>query len=263
MGTFDWNTDGDIIYFEPDSQFTPMTNYNVTISQFATSFWDVPLADNIEFNFVTKARDNLSFISSYPQDGDNNIALDVTIELQFDGPLNAATLNGNILFLDADSNEVNLSVDPTGYPNGIIRFNSADPLMENHTYSVLLKEGISTIDNYTYGLNKAISFTTESPTSVNEINIPEDYSLLDAYPNPFNPTTTIIYSVPKTGFVNLVIYDILGNEISKLVDEVKSAGEYKVEFNSASVQGELSSGIYIYRLSTEEFTASNKLILMK
>jgi N-acetylmuramoyl-L-alanine amidase-like protein/Big-like domain-containing protein/type IX secretion system substrate protein len=263
LGTFVWNSEGNIIYFEPDSQFAPITNYNVTISQFATSFWDVPLAEIIEFNFVTKARDNLSLISSYPQDGNNNITLDVTIELQFDGPLDAATLNGNVLFLDADSNEVNLSVDPTGYPNGIIRFSSAEPLMENQTYSVHLKEGISSIDNYTYGLNKTISFTTESVTSVNENSIPEDYNLLDAYPNPFNPSTTIIYSIPKTGFVSLVVYDILGNEISKLVDEVKSAGEYKVEFNSASVQGELSSGIYIYRLSSAEFTASKKLILMK
>jgi hypothetical protein len=280
-GTFYWNTDGDIIYFEPDSQFAPMTNYNVTISQTAKSLWDVLLAENIEFNFVTKVRDNLSLISSYPQDGDNNIEIDATIELQFDGYLDATTLNGNILFLDADSNGVDLSVDPTGYPNGIIKFSSAEPLLENQTYSVHLKEGIATIDNYTYGLNKTISFTTESTTSVNEINIPEDYRLLNAYPNPFNPTTTIRFTIPvfthpsipsregkersdRGVLVTLKVYDILGNEITTLVNEPKSPGTYEVEFNSLSGEvGNLSSGIYIYRLSTGKFTASKKLVLMK
>ncbi|HEY6435169.1 MAG TPA: T9SS type A sorting domain-containing protein, partial [Ignavibacteriaceae bacterium] len=79
------------------------------------------------------------------------------------------------------------------------------------------------------------------------------------YPNPFNPTTTISFSIPSSTFTSLKIYDILGNELATLVNEVKPAGNYKVNFNAAS----LSSGTYFYRLSTEKFTQAKKMILLR
>ncbi len=92
-----------------------------------------------------------------------------------------------------------------------------------------------------------------------EITTPTEFSLEQNYPNPFNPTTTIAFSLPKTGFTSLKVYDILGNEVTTLVNEVKDAGVYKVQFNASN----LSSGVYIYQLQTGEYTATKKIQMIK
>jgi hypothetical protein len=82
---------------------------------------------------------------------------------------------------------------------------------------------------------------------------------IDNYPNPFNPTAVISYQLVNSGYVSIKIYDIIGNEIAVLVDEVKSKGKHQIYFNA----GELSSGIYIYRIVTAGYTESKKMILSK
>jgi endonuclease/exonuclease/phosphatase family metal-dependent hydrolase len=84
------------------------------------------------------------------------------------------------------------------------------------------------------------------------------------YPNPFNPTTKISFTIPVTtsgesNFVKLAIYDVLGREVTSLVDEAKTPGNYEVEFNA----DKLPSGIYIYRLTTAGYSLSNKMTLIK
>ena len=79
------------------------------------------------------------------------------------------------------------------------------------------------------------------------------------YPNPFNPSTTISYSIPADGYVTLKVYDILGNEVASLVDERKQSGIFDVYFNASA----LSSGVYYYTLKAGEFTSTKKLVLMK
>jgi creatinine amidohydrolase/Fe(II)-dependent formamide hydrolase-like protein len=88
-----------------------------------------------------------------------------------------------------------------------------------------------------------------------------EFSLLQNYPNPFNPKTVISYQLPAFSNVVLKVYNILGNEITTLVDELKSPGIYEVEFN-ADKYG-LSSGVYFYRLEYGNFSAIRKLILQK
>lgn len=114
---------------------------------------------------------------------------------------------------------------------------------------------------------------TDNPIVVRKLGYPSDplsaydqntnpgsYRLEQNYPNPFNPSTNIRYAVSDLGFVSLKIYDILGNEISTLVNEVKEAGEHTIQFNASS----LSSGIYFYRITTTSgFTAAKKMQLMK
>ncbi|MFA5405401.1 MAG: T9SS type A sorting domain-containing protein, partial [Ignavibacteria bacterium] len=93
----------------------------------------------------------------------------------------------------------------------------------------------------------------------NQNNIPYDYALNQNYPNPFNPTTSIQFSIPKNGLVKLVVYDMLGKEITTLVNEVKTAGIYIVDFNATN----LSSGIYFYKITSGEFSSVKKMILVK
>ena len=97
-------------------------------------------------------------------------------------------------------------------------------------------------------------------------NIPSSYSLSQNYPNPFNPTTTIKYSIPvetrhasSLQHVTLKIYDMLGREITTLVNETKSPGSYEVKFNGST----LPSGIYFYRLQCGDYSETKKLVLLK
>jgi photosystem II stability/assembly factor-like uncharacterized protein len=90
-------------------------------------------------------------------------------------------------------------------------------------------------------------------------SVPDKYQLYQNYPNPFNPATAIEFDIPKISFVKLVVYDVLGKEAAVLVNEELKAGSYKIDFNA----GNLSSGIYYYRLQTEKFTDTKKLIVVK
>jgi len=109
-----------------------------------------------------------------------------------------------------------------------------------------------------------LSLKMDVPSNIeNEIKTISQFSLNQNYPNPFNPTTSISYSLPKSGLVQLKIYDMLGREVAALVNKVQSTGNYKVEFNSSSVNRRITSGIYFYRLQSGEFVETKKLILLR
>jgi len=115
--------------------------------------------------------------------------------------------------------------------------------------------------NYTYRL-KQIDFDGTSTYS-DEVNVvvelPMEYSLDQNYPNPFNPSTTIKYSIAEDGFVKLAIYNMLGEEVTTLVNTTQKAGKYEVNFNASN----LASGVYVYRIESANFNAVKKLMLMK
>ena len=89
--------------------------------------------------------------------------------------------------------------------------------------------------------------------------IPKEFTLYQNYPNPFNPTTTIKYALPKNGFVTLEVYDILGAKVAQLVNQQQKAGSYKVEFNASK----LSSGVYLYKITSGSFSDTKKMLLIK
>lgn len=91
------------------------------------------------------------------------------------------------------------------------------------------------------------------------IDLPLEYSLNQNYPNPFNPSTKIKYSVPEQNLVSIVVYGVTGEEIATLVNEVKEAGNYEIEFNAL----QLSSGVYFYRMTSGDFTSVKKLSVLK
>ncbi len=89
--------------------------------------------------------------------------------------------------------------------------------------------------------------------------LPAEYKLFQNYPNPFNPTTKINYAIPKQGFVTLKVYDVLGREVANLVNEVKTAGNYIVDFDASY----LASGVYFYKLEVNGFRDVKRLVLIK
>jgi hypothetical protein len=89
--------------------------------------------------------------------------------------------------------------------------------------------------------------------------IPDEYSISQNYPNPFNPVTTIKYQIPELSFVTIKVFDVLGNEITVLVNEEKSMGSYEVELDGTT----LPSGVYFYRIQAGDFIQTKKMVLMK
>ncbi|MDX1700856.1 MAG: T9SS type A sorting domain-containing protein, partial [Melioribacteraceae bacterium] len=99
-----------------------------------------------------------------------------------------------------------------------------------------------------------------SPVDVDqETTIPLRYELTQNYPNPFNPTTQIKYSILKQGNVSLKVFNILGQEVKTLVNEVKAPGVYQVDFDAS----ELATGMYIYQLQAGDFVSAKKMLLVK
>lgn len=97
-------------------------------------------------------------------------------------------------------------------------------------------------------------------TSVKDANSgPSSFKLSQNYPNPFNPTTIISYSIPKTSFVTIKVYDLLGREVAVLVNKIKQAGNYSVEFAADRI----SSGVYFYTMYAGNFVKTKKLIVLK
>jgi len=100
-----------------------------------------------------------------------------------------------------------------------------------------------------------------APTGINLISgeVPSNYNLSQNYPNPFNPTTNIKFSIPTQGFVTLKVYNNLGKEVATLVNENTSVGTYEVNFDAGSI----TSGVYFYRLQSDNFTETKRMILIK
>lgn len=106
--------------------------------------------------------------------------------------------------------------------------------------------------------NKDYSSGTTGIQSIGQFT-PYEYSLDQNFPNPFNPTTTIRFAVPVSGFVLLKVYDALGREVATLVNEFQTTGAYSVSFDASK----LSSGIYFYSLKTQDYSQTKKMMLLK
>jgi hypothetical protein len=159
----------------------------------------------------------------------------------------------------------------------------ATPLASNNSISLIgptfayLGKSVYNGDSTWVGLvpefniyNKALSadevlflFQRGPTTAVDESRadiLPTEYSLMQNYPNPFNPMTTISFSLPKKSRVNIAVYDLLGHEVARLVDEIKTAGPSSVQFDGAN----LSSGIYICRMTVDgNQVFARKMTLLK
>ncbi len=142
-------------------------------------------------------------------------------------------------------------VNGHGNSNSLKNYSFTDRDVLNGCYSYRLKQ-IDAGGNFVY------SQTVEATVN----NLPTQFELLQNYPNPFNPSTVIKYSLPSKEFVHLRVFNVLGNEIAKLVDEVQEAGNYTIKFDAAKINN-TTSGIYFYRLEAGSFIDSRKMTLVK
>ncbi|TKJ41570.1 hypothetical protein CEE37_03115 [candidate division LCP-89 bacterium B3_LCP] len=131
---------------------------------------------------------------------------------------------------------------------------------EPHNYSYLDVVGAGT---YTYQLMEtdiggAVTYSDELTVTVGSVFVTE-YSLSANYPNPFNPTTNISFALPNDGVVSLSVYDISGSLVATLVDGFRSAGSYEATFDATG----LTSGVYFYQLTADDYSSMHKMVLMK
>jgi len=114
--------------------------------------------------------------------------------------------------------------------------------------------GVAGISSYVTGGCSGGFVGVENPNS-----LVTDYKLSQNYPNPFNPATRISYSIPKQGLVMIKLYDVLGKQVAELVNEVKGAGSYAIDFNASS----FASGVYYYKIESGDFIDTKKMMLVK
>ena len=141
-------------------------------------------------------------------------------------------------------------------------FVDESPLSDSAEYR--LKQ-IDTDGCFTY-YDETVQVAGYSTTDVNDANVQIEYSLSQNYPNPFNPTTQISYEIPENCFVNLVVYNSIGQKVVELVNEQQTKGKYSVQFDASNPDGSgrgLTSGVYIYKLQVGKFSTVKKMLLMK
>jgi hypothetical protein len=148
----------------------------------------------------------------------------------------------------------NLSVARSNFKAGILPGDSVAYLVSGYNGAA----GVGTTEKLTFNNIDGACFTTTGVVN-NYTGIANDYALSQNYPNPFNPVTIINYSVPASQNVKLVVYDAMGREISVLTNEFKLAGSYSVAFDGS----DLSSGVYYYSISSGDFKATKKMLLVK
>jgi Secretion system C-terminal sorting domain len=138
----------------------------------------------------------------------------------------------------------------------------------------LIKANTETDITFTFNINRDAPLNKKDTiefmiTGMNSISLmksfifnyigPKEFKLEQNYPNPFNPTTTIQYQLPQDARVTLKVYDVLGSEVTTLINEEQEAGYKEVQFNGSSI----ASGMYIYRLTAGSFSIIKKMMLVK
>ncbi len=159
-----------------------------------------------------------------------------------------------------------LSVSPTadtlslGEASTITVFFDSEGLVGDTVYTAVLF--VESVEPYSFVLDIPVTmFVSTEPVAVEDEAAvrPLTYALNQNYPNPFNPVTTIRYSLPKSGVVSLIIYNLIGEEVLRLVDEEQTAGYHKITWDASN----MASGIYFYRLQAGDFVLTRKMVLLK
>jgi len=267
-----WSGNGKVRRYQLDGTFVDEFT-NVGVPQSIGIDWDA------NSNLYVSSY-NGDYVRKFDPDG-NDLGLFVNSDLLgptniwFDenGDLLVSDYNGTaVKRFDPDGNYLNDFLTGLSHSEGVAVFPNGNILIGNGaTSSVKLFDGDG---NYLEDFipSSAGNLLIPNAVVIREINavsvsegtsVKNSFILKQNYPNPFNPTTIIKYSIPNSAFTQIKIFDILGREISTLVNEYEQAGNYDIEFNAESNAGELSNGMYFYRITSGEYSDTKKMILLK
>ena len=244
-GSFTWSEDITKIIFTPSSPFISGTEYQVTISTDARTYYGGYLESEVSFGFTTRSKLNL--ITAYPSDGAIDISKSVQVQLQFDQAIDETTLAGNIQFLDPMDKFVSLRVDFTLYSKGMIAFIPSSSLERGVTYRVILDEGIGDIEGVKFQENVVISFTTEA-YEITTGNVVDDFEVNNEWENPLDNPNSVGIDETST-FKITTAQKVDGNSSAELKYSFNQFdGYYKVSKSiptSVGSSGSTEFGIWI------------------
>lgn len=174
-------------------------------------------------------------------------------------------LTGKSAFGYSDGTCLTLKYDSSGNKIWETTFSVAPTTIEAGAFIAVDDSGYVYVGGYSVASNGldylVIKYRQDVGTDITEpiSTFPTDYALAQNFPNPFNPRTTIRYSISSSRFVSLIVYDLLGKEVATLVQSVQQAGHHSAEFDASS----LSSGVYFYKLTAGNFIETKKLVVLK
>ncbi|HLT24255.1 MAG TPA: T9SS type A sorting domain-containing protein, partial [Ignavibacteria bacterium] len=206
---------------------------------------------SVVWNFTTAVLPPSAPVLTSPLN--NSVGQSFTPLLEWDS---LASANSYTVQLSEDSTFATTLINETGLT--LAEYQVASGVLDDDTKYYWRVSGTNSAGTGAY--SDIWNFTTLG-VGINTIAgvIPKEYKLFNNYPNPFNPSTKIKFDIPKASFVTLKIYDMSGREIAKLVDGNLTASSYEFTFNA----GSLPSGVYFYRLQTNEFVNTMRMVLVK
>jgi hypothetical protein len=185
--------------------------------------------------FTDLIPDSIDFDSTFFDDLMNGL-ISVIIDDSFLG----ITGNVSIDYIDSDSlsGSFDVGVLQAGFPPGVISISN--------------------------GMISMYAVTLPQVNIVEETVFPDQVTLYSAYPNPFNPVTTLRYDLPETGLVTITIYDMLGRQVKTLFNQTQSAGIHSIQWNATNDYGKpVGAGIYLYQIQAGEYISTKKMVLLK
>jgi hypothetical protein len=156
---------------------------------------------------------------------------------------------------DANVNRVMIKTAPIGNGRNSLSYDQNGSSGAQWYFYVTSEAGDSA---YYYLIRAYVNFKTNGVRNTVELN-PMSFNLSQNFPNPFNPSTSIQFTLPSRMYTTLKVYDMLGREVATLIDGFQESGSHDVKFDAAH----LPSGVYLYRISTDTFTETKKLVLLK
>ena len=210
---------------------------------------------NVDFNLLSPAPVPQSHL---PESEAFNVSPDDSIVVLFDVPIDTQTVNAFSFYIQSPDSSI---PGLFKFDGSKIIFRPFHPFSLDTEYRVTLNTEIKNLSGIAMAQNLSWTFSTGAPTAINSMSNPvvRSFRLFPAYPNPFNPATTIRYQLTKNATVRLDILDITGKKIKNLVRQNQSAGTYSLTFNA---QG-LASGIYFVKLTVGHFSKTTKIILLQ
>ena len=223
---------------------TILTNFGA----FGCASTDSTIIDNIAPNPPTNvnAEDNSS-IAGFPE---IKIRWDESSEPDFSQYLLYRTTTSGVY---ADS----FSLIDESPVNGIVTYNDSTNLIRGVAYYYVVTA--TDVNGNESEFSEEVSATPVVIGVEDEHSIPAEYTLSKNFPNPFNPRTTIKYAIPKSGEVSLIVYNLLGEEVTRLISENHQAGYHQVTWDASN----MASGVYFYRLQAGDFVQTRKMVLLK
>lgn len=216
---------------------------------------NVPINSIFVFNTITKTFSQLQIELERPRAGGVAVVGSDSVIYIIGGFDQTHRALSSIAQIDLKKKELEIDNGPP------LNFARKDPEVVSYNGSIYVFGGL---DQYGQPVTKVEKLDLITGISNQNISTPLNFELENNYPNPFNPSTQIAFKISKTSKVSLDVYNILGTHVKNIVSKTFSPGEYQFTWNGTDDKGNsLASGIYIYTLSSDYFTNSKKMVLLK